>query len=91
AVVLPYTDGPGALKGAERVRIAIQDLSCPQDPLKPSLKINLRMGLALYSSPDWEVNEFVQKARGALYQAQKEGKSCVLLEGGEGTGITAKP
>jgi two-component system, cell cycle response regulator len=86
AVVLPYTDGPGAVKGAERVRIAIRDLSFLQDPAMPSIKINLRMGIALYSSPEWGVNEFVQKARGALYQAQKEGKSCLLLEGGESTG-----
>jgi diguanylate cyclase (GGDEF)-like protein len=91
AVVLPYTDGPGAAKGAERVREAIQGRSFLQDPAKPPLKINLRMGIALYSSPEWGVNEFIQKARGALYQAQKEGKPCFLLEGAERAGITAKP
>ena len=83
AVVLPYTDGPGAVKGAERVRKAIQGRSFLQDPAMPSIKINLRMGIALYSSPEWGVNEFIQKARGALYQAQKEGKP-MLPSGGWG-------
>ena len=91
AVVLPYTDGPGAVKGAERVREAIQGRSFFLDPAKPPIKINLRMGITLYSSPEWGVNEFIQKARGALYQAQKEGKPYFLLEAVERTGITAKP
>jgi two-component system cell cycle response regulator len=83
AVVLPYTDGPGALKGAERVRKAIQGRSFLQDPAKSPIQISLRMGIALYSSPEWGVNEFIQKARGALYQAQKEGSPLFLLDGVE--------
>ncbi len=86
AVVLPYTDGPGAIKGAERVSKIIQGHSFSQDPDRPPLKINLRMGISLYSSPEWGVNEFIQRAREALYRAQKEGKFCYLLEEGEKPG-----
>ncbi|MBP1712671.1 MAG: hypothetical protein H6Q42_874, partial [Deltaproteobacteria bacterium] len=81
AVVLPYTDGPGAVKGAERVRKIIQALSFSQETARPPLKINLRMGISLYSNPEWGVNEFIQQAREALYQAQKAENPCFLMAG----------
>jgi two-component system cell cycle response regulator len=83
SVVLPYTDGGRALKGAERMRKAIENHFFLEDPLRPPLRINLSMGIAFYSSPELGVDEFIQRAEEALYQAKKEGKPFLLPEGME--------
>jgi two-component system cell cycle response regulator len=80
AMVLPYTDASGTLKGAARVRKVIQDHSFLKDTSESPLKIDIQMGIALYSSPELKADEFIRKAEEALYQAKKEGKPFLLLE-----------
>jgi len=79
AVVLPYTDGAGASKGAERLKNNIQSRSFLPDSSRPPVRINLRIGIVVYSAPIGGVDEFIQLAEEALYQARKEGKSVFLL------------
>ncbi len=79
SIVLPYTDGAGAVKGTERVRKNIQSHSFLPDPSRPALNITLRMGIAVYSSQTGGVDEFIQGAEQALFQARKEGKPVFLL------------
>jgi len=83
SVVLPYTDEGGALKGAKRMRKTIENHFFLEDPLKPPLRINLSMGIAFYHSPELGVDEFIQKAEEALYQAKKERNPFLLPEGME--------
>jgi two-component system, cell cycle response regulator len=80
AMVLPYTDSPGALKGAARVRKVIQDHSFLKDSAESPLKIDIQMGISFYSSSELKVDEFIRKAEEALFQAKKEGKPFLLLE-----------
>lgn len=80
SVVLPYANGFGAIQGAERVRKIIQGHSFLQKTPGPSVQIHLSMGIALNSSPDLTVDQFIQMADDSLFQARTEGKGRVWLE-----------
>lgn len=80
SVVLPYTNGSGAIQGAERVRKIIQGYSFLQETPGTSVQIHLSMGIALYSPPDLTVDQFIQKADDSLFQARTEGKGRIWLE-----------
>jgi len=80
SIVLPYTDAPGAIKGAERVRKVIQSHSFLQDTPGSPIKIKLIVGIAVHASQEMGVDEFIRKAEEALLQAQKDRKPYLLLE-----------
>jgi two-component system cell cycle response regulator len=80
SVVLPYANGSGAMQGAERVRKIIQGHSFLQKTPGPSVQIHLSIGIALNSSPDLAVEQFIQMADDSLFQARTEGKGRIWLE-----------
>ena len=76
AVILPFTDGEGAMVAAERVRLAIADLAIAH-PGSPSAVLSISVGVATavpsFTAP---VAELVAAADAALYAAKKGGRNC---------------
>jgi two-component system cell cycle response regulator len=79
AVVMPYTDRRGAALGAERVRKAIQTHPLLTGSNGSGEATRLSMGIAVYSSRELAVDDFIRKADEALYQARIEEKGRIWL------------
>ncbi len=77
AVILPETDGPGAVQLAERIR---KELSAMPISLKAKTNdhITASMGISELQAKD-RLSEFVKRADENLYAAKKEGKNQVIF------------
>jgi len=76
-VILPETDGPGAVQLAERIR---QELSAMPISLKAKTndQLTASMGISQLQAKD-RLSEFVKRADENLYAAKKEGKNQVIF------------
>lgn len=77
AVILPETDGPGAVQLAERIR---KELSAMPISLKAKTNdhITASLGISELQAKD-RLSEFVKRADENLYTAKKEGKNRVIF------------
>lgn len=73
-VILPQTDGPGALTVAERLRSSI---ATAQFPLAPRGSITISLGVATYPDDTEQGSGLIEAADRALYQAKRLGRNRV--------------
>lgn len=76
-LLMPETDREGALRAAEKLRAAVESLDIPLEA-GGLLKITTSVGVALYS-PSITVQQFIEAADVALYQAKHAGRNRVML------------
>ncbi len=78
ALIIPETDIDGALRAAERVRMAVNHLSLPT---VGSVAISLGVAVHPYHAANGAA--LVEAADRALYEAKHAGKNCTRLVGGD--------
>ena len=78
AMLLPGTDGPGAVKAAERFRALVEATPAVVGDLTISLTVSAGV---VGASGAWEGDEqgLIRAADRALYQAKHQGRNCVVL------------
>ena len=83
-VLLPVTDSGGALKVAEKIRVAIENVIIPCDDEKGK-KITISIG-ASSNIPlkDDTISDFISKADNALYKAKEFGRNRVFIDADDG-------
>jgi diguanylate cyclase (GGDEF)-like protein len=77
-LVMPQTETQGAVTIAERLRAAIEGIDIPVDGR--TLKITVSAGVATYLSQSEKltIEEFINKADNALYDAKSSGRNKVV-------------
>jgi len=83
AVLLPNTPGDNAYHVAERVRKTLSDTRYTGLGLPPEVNITLSVGVATCPRDATVLDELVDLADKALYQAKAEGRDMVVLWGSE--------
>ena len=79
-MVLPQTDMRGAVAFAERLRTAIECMEVPDNDR--IVKITASIGVATYGPQSrMTINEFIEVADRALYDAKKSGRNRVVTAG----------
>ena len=76
-LILPETDGQGAMVLAERLREAVEALEVHFD--KQILKVTISLGIAEKSQELSTTDQWVEAADQALYLAKNEGRNCSRL------------
>ncbi len=76
-VILPETDLEGALMVAERIRVAIASQSFEVE--NQSFAVTASIGVSTYQSEDRTLDEVLNRADRALYQAKGEGRDRVIF------------
>jgi diguanylate cyclase (GGDEF)-like protein len=77
AVLLPHTPKLGALKVAEKVRVAIERAGIGRHKRRGEKPLTVSIGLATLPGDAATAKELVEKADRALYVAKSMGKNCV--------------
>jgi diguanylate cyclase (GGDEF)-like protein len=77
AVLLPNTPKLGALKVAEKVRLAIEKARLGREKGKDGSPLTVSVGLATLPGDAVNAEELIEKADRALYVAKSVGKNCV--------------
>jgi diguanylate cyclase (GGDEF)-like protein len=73
AVVMPETDGPGALVITERIRTRLEEATFPTE-LGP-LRVTLSLGIATFPDDGAEKGRLVEVADACLYHAKRSGRN----------------
>ena len=89
ALILPETDLPGALKLAERLRVALETTSV-ELPAGKTLQVTASFGVALKDELA-SADELVAVADEALYAAKRAGKNRVMPDPASGRQSPGKP
>jgi len=82
-VLLPVTDSSGALKVAEKIRIAIEKtiIACDDEAGK---QITVSIGASTHIPlKEDTITDLINKADNALYKAKESGRNRVVLDAGE--------
>jgi diguanylate cyclase (GGDEF)-like protein len=74
-ILAPNTDINGAVAIAEKIRMTIESSSQIVDDSMRPIKVTISCGVAQYRG---NRKQFFQTADGALYDAKREGKNCVI-------------
>jgi diguanylate cyclase (GGDEF)-like protein len=77
AVLLPNTPKLGALKVAEKIRMAIEKTGVGRNKRRGEKPLTVSVGLATLPGDAATAKELVEKADRALYVAKSKGKNCV--------------
>ena len=77
SVILPNTPKLGALKAAEKIRLAIEKAKIGRKKGKEGSPLTVSVGLATLPGDAANVEELIEKADRALYVAKSMGKNCV--------------
>jgi diguanylate cyclase (GGDEF)-like protein len=77
-VLLPDTDGKGALLSAERIRSHIGSLSFA-DGAGKGFRVTVSCGVAVFPHHDIPIEEVIALADEAMYQAKRSGRNCCIL------------
>ncbi|MBP1767706.1 MAG: hypothetical protein H6P98_1821, partial [Candidatus Aminicenantes bacterium] len=77
AVVLPYSDGHGALRVAQRIDEAIQNHGFSPRVLAEKTQLTVSMGVAGYPEDAVHVDELIHSADQKLYAAKMRGKNQI--------------
>ncbi|RAU20349.1 diguanylate cyclase [Paramagnetospirillum kuznetsovii] len=82
AVIMPMTDLDGAVRVAERIRIAVSDLELPHSASQTTDRVTLSVGAAtVVPTMDQNPTDLINHADAALYRAKHSGRNRVV--GGE--------
>jgi len=76
-IILPETDGPGALLVAERLRKNVETHDFPGQE-KP-LHVTISLGIACYPDNASSKSVLIKKADLALYACKEKGRNCSLI------------
>jgi diguanylate cyclase (GGDEF)-like protein len=76
-LLLDETDAAGALQVAERIRLAIAALAVNYGG--QTLQVTLSQGVALWMPGEETLDQLLQRADAALYQAKRQGRNCACL------------
>jgi diguanylate cyclase (GGDEF)-like protein len=82
-VILPNTNRDGAVRAAEKVRLAIESRTfSPPHPLNPGGKMTISGGVATYPDDGTGSADLIRKADAGLYEAKRQGRNriCVVTE-----------
>jgi diguanylate cyclase (GGDEF)-like protein len=78
AIVLPFTDEPGALTVAERVRAAVLRLKIPHSPNAPTPMMTVSIGVAVNDGRSkTSAKQLYESADQALYKAKRLGRNRI--------------
>ena len=77
-LIIPETDIEGAMRAAERVRVAVGELSIPTVG-----SVAVSLGVAVHPYHAANGPSLVEAADRALYEAKHAGKNCTRLVGGD--------
>ena len=78
AIVLPFTDEPGALTVAERVRAAVLRLKIPHAPSAPNPTMTVSIGVAVSDGRSkTSAKQLYESADQALYKAKRLGRNRI--------------
>jgi two-component system cell cycle response regulator len=77
AIVLPYSDGQGGLRIAQRVERAIQTHDFSDRIAAGKTKVTVSMGIAGYPWDAFQAKEIIQIADQRLYSAKQKGKNQI--------------
>jgi diguanylate cyclase (GGDEF)-like protein len=75
-VVLPYTDQPGALLAAERLRVAVS-----ARPFQPVGRITASFGISTFPGTAATTEALIEEADRAMYVAKNSGRDRIALPG----------
>ncbi len=90
AVILPHTDGPMALRVAERIRAAVADYNF-LDQDKPH-RMTVSAGIATVPAADIDsIESLIRASDRALYIAKDQGKNRVVTDPGAAHALADKP
>lgn len=79
AILLPNTPKAEAINLAERIRKSVEET--PADYAGQTLPITISIGIACFDSQDSHLDQIIQRADKALYQAKNQGRNrCVFLD-----------
>jgi diguanylate cyclase (GGDEF)-like protein/PAS domain S-box-containing protein len=79
ALILPDTDGAGALIVAERIRRAVECLGIPHEASSPGI-VTISVGVAAtQAGQDSDPAMLVGAADRALYAAKQQGRNCICV------------
>jgi diguanylate cyclase (GGDEF)-like protein len=73
ALVMPETDGPGALAIAERIRVRLEQTPFPTEA--GPLRVTLSLGVATAPADGTEKARLVEVADACLYHAKRSGRN----------------
>lgn len=80
AVILPETDSPGAMHVAESIRQSVAELGIIHEESETARHITLSIGtVTLVPTADRHIQNFINKADSALYEAKRKGRNRVEL------------
>ncbi|MCS6959482.1 MAG: GGDEF domain-containing protein [Pseudanabaenaceae cyanobacterium SKYGB_i_bin29] len=77
AILLPETDRLGAECVAERLRKAVEEMVIPLGD--SIIKYTVSVGVAARDSDTISIDQLIQRADSALYQAKHRGRNCVVI------------
>ncbi|WP_052177667.1 diguanylate cyclase [Methylotenera sp. G11] len=80
-ILLPQTNQDKALEVAERIRLFIQNTQVPLPTGESSLQLTVSIGLSSLSSKEDNIDDLINKADKALYQAKHTGRNRVCVAG----------
>lgn len=83
-VILPHTSESGAMKVAEKMRIAVKALEIPHLNFQVDSVVTVSLGVA-HTIPNERdsINGLIETADCALYEAKKRGRDCVSVYSGD--------
>lgn len=76
-VLLPQTDKPGALSAAEKLRKNLEQHVFRHEG--HGISVTASIGIAVYHGQDWSLEDLIDLADFALYQAKKGGRNRVVV------------
>lgn len=94
AVLLPDTDGTGALKAAEKIRQRVCDLKLPHEKNLPWGYVTISIGTATFHPAKGDrltTAELFEYADHALYRAKNSGRNQVAAAGDEAVRALGRP
>jgi diguanylate cyclase (GGDEF)-like protein len=79
-VILPTTHRDGALRAAEKIRLAIEAQAfTPPHPVNPGGKVTVSGGIATYPDDGLDATSLISKADAGLYEAKRQGRNRVEI------------
>jgi diguanylate cyclase (GGDEF)-like protein len=94
AVLLPDTNGAGALKAAENIRQRVAGLQLPHEKNLPWGHVTISIGTATFypaAGAKLTTAELFERADHALYRAKNSGRNQVAAGGDEAARTTVRP
>ena len=75
SIILPATDKDEALRIAERLRKAVEDIQFPQEETQPGGRLTISVGVATLSGEAIDKNRLLYAADSLLYKAKRGGRN----------------